>query len=126
MIRRRHRLGSPVSESPRNEAAIRAQEFWQREATHPQGLATFERLGMTFLEANVVAMRVQLKIKEYEGKLMLRIKQARVNRLTMTKLRDQLNEKRAHIRRLEAELDRRDELDGLTPEVAVSLAHQTL
>ena len=80
---------------------------------------------MTFLEANVVAMRVQSKIKEYEGMLMRRIKQARVNRRTMTKLRDEVKEKRAHIRRLEEELARRDELDGLTPEAAVSLAHQT-
>ena len=80
---------------------------------------------MTFLEANVVAMRVQSKIKEYEGMLMPRIKQARVNRHTMTKLRDEVKETRAHIMRLEEEFARRDELDGLTPEAAVSLAHQT-
>ena len=123
-IRRRRPLGSPAAESPRNIAAMRAQEFWQRCATGPP-LAKVTRLGMSFVEAKVVGRRVQMRIKEYEGQVMRLRREKRTRLSLVAKLKSQVKSKNAHIKMLKEELLRRDELDGASPEAAVSLVHQT-
>ena len=117
-------MGSPVSESPRHTASMRAQAFWQRHATAPP-LATVERVGMTFVDAKVVGVRVQLKINEYEGQLMRTRTKGRAANAELRKLRSLVKLQRTHVETLKCELARRDELDGSSPEVALSLAHQT-
>ena len=87
-------MGSPVSESPRRTATLRAQAFWQRHATAPP-LATFERVGMTFVDAKVVGIRVQLKIKEYEGQLVRTRTKGRAANAEVRKLRKEVKLQRA-------------------------------